>query len=69
MESAQSPELNPKAKDKTLGDQQIEETLRKLYSQFFTSEYKHTQDKIRNKNSIFKELFEIAFNEIEKYTV
>jgi len=40
--------------------------LRKLYGQFFSNEYKSSQDKIRNKNSIFKELFETTVNEFNK---
>ena len=35
-----------------------------LYSQFFSNEYKQAQDKIRNKNQIFKQLFNIAANDL-----
>eukprot|EP00347_Sterkiella_histriomuscorum_P019990 403339519 len=47
-------------------EKDLETVLRKLYSQFFTNEYKSSQDKIRNKNSVFKELFEITINDIIK---
>lgn len=49
-----------------LEDSEIEKRLRILYSQFFTNEFKQSQDKIRNKNQIFKQLFSICINDLQQ---
>ncbi|CDW74809.1 UNKNOWN [Stylonychia lemnae] len=48
-----------------LDDDEIEKRLRMLYAQFFSNDYKHSQDKIRNKNQVFKQLFQICLNDLQ----
>jgi hypothetical protein len=44
--------------------QDLDSRLRQLYSQFFSNEYKQAQDKIRNKNQVFKQVHGMAQQEL-----
>jgi uncharacterized protein involved in exopolysaccharide biosynthesis len=44
----------------------FDQQLRLLYGQFFTAEYKQSQDKIRNKNAVFKAVHSLAQNELAR---
>eukprot|EP00347_Sterkiella_histriomuscorum_P011175 403373461 len=48
-----------------LDDEEIEKRLRMLYSQFFSTDFKTSQEKIRNKNQVFKQLFQICVNDLQ----
>ena len=38
--------------------------LKAIYSQFFSNEHKEAQDKIRNKNQLFKNLYEVILSDL-----
>lgn len=48
-----------------LDDEEIERRLRMLYAQFFSNDFKTSQDKIRNKNQVFKQLFAICLQDMQ----
>ena len=45
-------------------DQELVKKIQSLYSQFFSNEQKQAQDRIRNKNQVFKSLYTIATNDL-----
>ena len=44
----------------------LDNRLRHLYQVFFSSDCKQAQDKIRNKNSVFKQLYSITLQEMQQ---
>jgi len=51
--------------DSSLDLEDFEKRLRLLYSHFFSNEYKTSQDKIRNKNQVFKQLFSLCVTDLQ----
>lgn len=44
---------------------ELESKIKYLYSQFFSNEQKLAQDKIRNKNQIFKNLYQLCLQDLQ----